>query len=99
MLPTRVRQLLRRLRVDNELAEEIETHRSLIEQRLRDSRSWRCDGSELTMCAIEMCLQDPRVGRRPFRRNVDVYDSLNDDNVEQSAVLVAWVPYSAANDQ
>jgi carboxypeptidase Q len=42
-------------------------------------------------------LQDPIFGVRPYHSNMDVYDYLMEDDLKQSAALVAWVLYQASN--
>jgi hypothetical protein len=41
-------------------------------------------------------MQDPLYGPRAYHTNMDVYDYLIEDDLKQSALLVAWVLYSAA---
>jgi hypothetical protein len=43
-------------------------------------------------------LQDPLYGPRTYHTNMDVYDYLVEDDLKQSAELVAWVLYRAANE-
>jgi len=43
-------------------------------------------------------LQDPLYGPRPYHSNMDVYDYLNEDDLRDSAIVVAWVLYRAANE-
>jgi hypothetical protein len=44
-------------------------------------------------------LQDPLYGPRTYHTNMDVYDYLVEDDLKQSAELVAWVLYRAANER
>jgi Zn-dependent M28 family amino/carboxypeptidase len=44
-------------------------------------------------------IQDPLFGVRPYHSNMDVSDYLIEDDLKQSAALVAWVLYRAANEQ
>jgi carboxypeptidase Q len=43
-------------------------------------------------------VQDPVYGARPYHTNMDVYDYLVEDDLKQSAAVVAWVLYKAANE-
>ncbi len=43
-------------------------------------------------------LQDPLYGARPYHTNMDLFDYIVDDDLKQSAALMAWVLYRAANE-
>lgn len=43
-------------------------------------------------------LQDPLFGARTYHSNMDVYDYLIENDLKQSAALVAWVLYRASNE-
>jgi hypothetical protein len=44
-------------------------------------------------------LQDPLYGPRTYHTNMDVFDYLVEDDLKQSAELVAWMLYRAANER
>jgi Zn-dependent M28 family amino/carboxypeptidase len=44
-------------------------------------------------------MQDPLYGPRAYHTNMDLFDYLIEDDLKQSAQLVAWVLYRAANEQ
>ena len=49
--------------------------------------------------ATAVFLQDPLYGPRAYHTNMDLFDYLIEGDLKQSAQLVAWVLYRAANEQ
>ena len=43
-------------------------------------------------------LQDPLHGPRSYHSNMDLFDYVVDDDLKQSAALLAWLLYRAANE-
>jgi hypothetical protein len=64
---------------------------------------WKSSGSDQVNFEKEglpdaVFLQDPLYGTRTYHSNMDLYDYLIEDDLRQSAALVAWVLYRASNE-
>jgi Zn-dependent M28 family amino/carboxypeptidase len=65
---------------------------------VRRSRGSDQNSFEQAGLPAAVVLQDALYGPRTYHSNMDVYDYLVEDDLRQSAELVAWVLYRAANE-
>jgi hypothetical protein len=68
-------------------------------ERDRCASVWRDAGAfDRAGLPTAVVIQDPLYGARPNHTNMDLFDYVVDDDPKQSAALMAWVLYRAANE-